>query len=122
MKRIATIALFSSLVILSACFHRKNHSPMPSISDEAKAAQNKPVNCATAQQDIETLEGEKASVAKQALAGVRSVIPFAAASGLLMGDYEDRVSVATGDYNADIQAKIDQIKHTCGIPDTKENS
>lgn len=122
MKRITKVALFSSLLILSACFNRKNHSPMPSISDEAKASQNKPVNCATAQQDIATLEDEKASVAKQALAGLRSVVPFAAASGLLLGDYQDRVSVATGDYNADLQAKIDQIKHTCGIPDTKDNS
>ena len=43
------------------------------------------------------------------------MIPFAAASGLLLGDYQDRVDVATGEYNADLQAKIDQIRGECGI-------
>jgi hypothetical protein len=32
-----------------------------------------------------------------------------------MGDYQDRVEVSSGQYNADLQAKIDQIKMTCGI-------
>ena len=61
------------------------------------------------------MEDEEASVAKQILAGVRSVMPIAAAAGLLMGDYRDRASVATGQYNADLEAKQNQIKQQCGI-------
>lgn len=107
--------LVLTLTLAAACGHRQNLSPRPSISDEAKAKMNKPVNCPTAKQDIAALEEEKASVAKQVVSGVRSVVPFSAAAGLLMGDYEDRVAVSSGEYNADLQAKIDQIKLTCGI-------
>ena len=99
----------------AACMHRTNHSPRPSISDEAKAHLNKPVNCATAKQDIADLEEDRASTAKQVISGVRSVVPFAAAAGAVMGDTEDRAKVATGEYNSDIDAKIDQIRMTCGI-------
>ncbi len=113
--RTAKICMLIAAVMASACFHRTNHSPMPSISDEAKTALNKPVNCATAQQDIAFLEDQKASTAKQIASGVRSVVPFAAVGGAIMGDTEDRAAVATGEYNANIEAKIDQIKHQCGI-------
>ena len=39
--------------------------------------------------------------------------PIAAVAGILMGDYSDRVSVAVGTYNSDIEAKIAQIKRAC---------
>ena len=51
-----------------------------SISKEAKTQLAKPVNCETAKQDIATLEKEKASVARQAAAGVTSIMPIGAAS------------------------------------------
>jgi hypothetical protein len=55
-------------------------------------------------------------VAKQILSGVRSVFPIAAAAaGILMGDYRDRVTVATGKYNRDLAAKIAHIKSECGL-------
>ncbi len=114
MKAASTSLLILTLA-LTACMQRQNISPRPSISDDAKAKMNKPVNCATARQDIAELEDEKASVAKQVVSGVRSVVPFSAAAGLLMGDYQDRVEVSSGQYNADLQAKIDQIKMACGI-------
>ena len=41
---------------------RKNISPRPTIDDKAKEDLAAPVNCATAQEDIATLEDEKASV------------------------------------------------------------
>ena len=113
MKTLQT-ALVLTIVATLAC-SQKNHSPRPSIADDAKARLNKPVNCATAKQDIQDLEDDKASTAKQIISGVRSVVPVAAATGVLMGDYEDRTAVATGDYNDQIDGKIDQIKFTCGI-------
>jgi hypothetical protein len=87
---------------------------MPTIAPEAKAALDAPINCLTAQRDIQILEEEKASVGKQILSGVRAVVPFSAAAGILMGDYRDRAEVATGQYNADIEAKIAQIRQKCG--------
>lgn len=113
--RIVAITLLSLSVAFSACMHRENNSPRPSITEEEKASLEKPVNCATAKQDIATLEEEKASVGRQLVAGVRSVVPFAAAGGLLLGDYQDRKAVATGEYNDQLDRKIQQIKSVCGV-------
>ena len=100
---------------LSACSDRKNLSPLPSISEESKAAVAKPTECRTAESDIAVLREERASVAKQLISGVRSVMPIAAAAGILLGDYKDRVKVATGKYNSDIDAKIAEIQRKCGV-------
>ena len=88
---------------------------MPSINPEVKASLNAPINCINARHDIAVLEEERASVAKQVLSGVRSVFPIAAVAGLLLGDYSDRFEVATGQYNADIEAKIARIRSYCRI-------
>jgi len=114
MKRTLLLVLVASCLFISGCANRTNHSPIPSISEEAQNNLNKLVDCNTAQQDIATLEEEKASVGKRVLSGVRSVFPIAAVAGILMGDYSDRVSVAAGTYNDDIDAKIKQIKEVCG--------
>ncbi len=106
-----------AFVLLSGCAEQKNISPLPTISEDAKSELSRPVNCRTARSDIRVLEDEKASVGKQILSGVRSVMPIAAVAGILMGDYQDRVEVATGQYNSDIEAKIAQIKTKCRIRD-----
>lgn len=74
-----------------------------------------PVNCATAEQDIATLEDEKASNKKRIADGIGSVVPQLAVTGILMRDYKDRAHVATGKYNNDIENKIAEIKKQCGI-------
>ena len=109
------VSFAAIIVVVSGCADRKNLSPVPSISDATKASISSPVRCETARQDIATLEEERASVGKQILSGVRSILPFAAVAGILMGDYSDRVEVASGQYNADIDAKILEIKATCGV-------
>lgn len=110
------ISLIVALVVaVTACSDRQNLSPMPSVSADAKRELKQPVNCATAKQDVATLQAEEASVAKQMISGVRSVFPIAAAAGILMGDYRDRVQVATGQYNSDLEAKIAEIKATCKL-------
>ncbi len=101
----------SSLVLVSGLFL----IGCASISQTAKDHLAKDVDCSTARKDIQILTQERASVGKQALSGVRSVVPLAAVVGILRGDYRDRVSVATGKYNSDIDAKIKEIKDTCGI-------
>lgn len=111
--RFAQIFLLTSFMLLTGCSDRKNMSPFPSIEPSTKQKLNAPVNCSTAYRDIKVLEEEKASVGKRMLSGVRSVFPIAAVAGILSGDYSDRVSVAIGQYNSDIEAKIAQIKSQC---------
>ena len=112
---IKTIVIITVLCFTSACSKYPNNSPMPSVSKDAKRELKQPVKCSTARTDIRILQEERASVAKRALSGVRSVMPIAAVAGLLMGDYSDRVSVTTGQYNQDIDRKIAQIKRVCKI-------
>lgn len=78
-------------------------------------ALKKGINCATAQQDIATLKDEKAGVGKQIMAGVSSVFPVSAVVGLLKGNYAENVQVSAGQYNADIDRKIAEIRHVCGV-------
>ena len=112
----SSIAIISASLTLSSCSSsRENVSPLPSISPEAKAEISSPVNCGTAKSDLRVLEEEKASVGKQILAGVRSIMPISAVVGILLGDYRDRVQVATGKYNEDLEAKIAEIRIKCGI-------
>lgn len=92
-----------------------NISPVPSISDQQRARLSRSVDCSTAKRDIAVLEKERASVGRQAVAGVRSVMPISAAAGILTGDYSDRYKVATGKYNDDINAKIDEIRAVCKV-------
>ena len=113
MNKIMIASLALCAVSLISCMDRKNISPIPSVSEDARTSLERPINCRTAKQDIATLEDERASLGKQIASGVRSVFPIAAVAGLLTGDYSDRVQVATGQYNSDIDAKIDQIKATC---------
>jgi hypothetical protein len=79
-----------------------------------EAALKKGINCATARQDIEALKSEKAGVGQQIMAGVSSVLPVSAVVGLLKGNYSENVQVSAGQYNADIDRKISEIRTVCG--------
>ena len=84
------------------------------ISKEAKQDLKRPVNCAYAEGDLRVLEAEKAHVGKQAAAGVSAIAPIGLVSGLIMGTEKDKIEVATGEYNKHLEAKIAEIKKTCG--------
>ncbi len=107
MQYVGTALVAISLVFAFGCAR--------SISEEAKADMAKPVDCSTAEQDIATLESEKASAAQQVSAGARSIVPLAAVAGLLRGDTKDRAAVASGKYNKQLDAKIAEIKQKCGL-------
>ncbi|MFA6378738.1 MAG: hypothetical protein WCX16_03030 [Candidatus Omnitrophota bacterium] len=85
------------------------------ISDQVKSDLERPINCATAQADIQTLEAEKVSASQQAKSGIKMVVPAAAARSILHGDYLDSGKVATGEYNAAIDEKISKIRSFCGL-------
>lgn len=107
---------FLIIFLNTGCAEQKNISPIPSITVDQRINLGRPVNCNTAQQDIKILEDERASTAREILAGARAVFPISAAIGLLTGDYKDRFLVASGEYNHVLELKIDQIKKTCRLP------
>lgn len=86
-----------------------------SISEQAKEDLAKPINCATAAEDIATLESEKANAVNRIADGVSDVYPPLAVIGILGGKYKERGKVAIGGYNTALEAKIAEIKQSCGI-------
>lgn len=74
-----------------------------------------PVNCATADGDLRVLRAEKANVAQQLLEGATAIYPAGAVVGMLTGVEGTKISVATGEYNAAIDAPIAQIRQKCGL-------
>ena len=113
MRTIWLYALLSFLCI--GCAAREEVSPIPAMSDDARAGLKRPVNCRNANQDIATIEAEQASVSQQVAAGARTVIPITAVAGLLTGDYGNRIEVDAGEYSNAMELKIDQIKMHCHI-------
>jgi hypothetical protein len=93
--------------LLSGCaMHEKK--------DEA-AAKAMPVNCATAEGDIRVLNGEKASTAAKIGNGVSMIVPIGLVVGVVTGTEGTKYQVSTGEYNKMLDAKITQIKTTCGV-------
>lgn len=105
MRELVLVAL-CSLILLPSC------RAIPKQAEEDLA---KPVNCATAEQDIATLESEQASVEKRMLEGVTAVVPAGAVLGILTLQEDDKIEVATGIYNKKLKEKIQEIKATCGL-------
>ena len=68
------------------------------------------INCRTAEGDLRVLQSEKAAVAQQILEGATAIYPAGAVMGILTGTEGTKLSVATGDYNDAIDARIAQIK------------
>ncbi len=85
------------------------------ISKQAKEDLASPVNCATAREDIRTLESEKASAAKMAKDGVTGIVPAGAVLGIITFTEKEKLEVGSGTYNRKIDAKIAEIKRECGI-------
>jgi len=85
------------------------------ISKTAQQELAQPVNCRTAEGDIRVLESEKAHVEKQVASGVMAVTPAGAVTGILTGTEDDKIKVATGEYDRQIDRKIAEIKRVCGV-------
>jgi hypothetical protein len=101
------IVLFLMVISLAAC-----SSPITKKDKQDIAA---PVNCATAQDDIQVLEAEKERVGKMIEQGVTAIFPVGAVVALLSGIEGDKLKVATGEYNDKITEKIAEIKKECNL-------
>jgi len=107
-KAITLVVLCCFALSVSACGMK-----MKKNLKAIEAEKNNPVNCATAENDIKTLEQEKANVGKQIVAGLTSIMPPALVMGILTGTETSKIKVAIGTYNHLIDARITKIKETC---------
>ncbi len=110
MKNVATLFTACALSLLVGCAQ----------TEKGQKAMAKPIDCADAKEDIADLENEKASVLRRVGQGARFVVPVAVVVNIFQeGSGSDKVkerkSVASGDYNKAIDAKIAEIKSTCNV-------
>lgn len=85
------------------------------LEKEEKAAEQMPVNCATADGDLRVLRSEKTHVAEEIALGVTAIYPAGLIVGLLTGTEGTKLQVATGEYNKKLDAKIAEIQSSCGV-------
>lgn len=73
------------------------------------------VNCATARADIAHLEHEKKSNVERVAKGVMSIMPIGLVLNTVRGTEKGNLEIATGEYNDKIDARIAEIKRSCGV-------
>jgi hypothetical protein len=105
MKRKSMAAV---LVLVAGCQSQPN---VQQVEQQVAA----PVNCATAEGDLRTLQSEKVSTAKAIADGVTAITPIGLVAGAATGTEKGKLTIASGKYNEMIDQKIVQIKTTCGI-------
>ncbi len=97
-------AAFALLVLASGC-----------ASKYAKVEESfeQPINCPTAQMDIQALEEDKVSKSTEAAVGLSYALPTTIIMGAITGTGGAKYDVGTGDYNRKIDERIDRIRSTC---------
>ena len=109
MKTTRTFAVVGALALGSAigCAQQQEQN--------LAALQDAPIHCSTAYGDIRMLESEKVSVAQQVAEGATAIYPAGLVVGVLTGTEATKLKVASGDYDAQIDGRIAEIKEKCGI-------
>ena len=74
-----------------------------------------PVNCATARQDIQTLESQKVSKGEEAAAGLSYALPTTVFIGALTGTGGAQYEAGTGELNRKIDDRIADIREQCKV-------
>ena len=81
---------------------------------EQDLSQDRRIDCRTADGDLRVLQSEKATVAQRVVEGATAIYPAGAVMGIVAGTEGTKISVATGDYDRMIDARIDEIRRKCG--------
>jgi len=106
MKKMGMMSLICVSVMTVGCSHKY---------DEARIMMHQPIHCRTAEGDIRMLMHEKAHVEEQIMQGVSAFSPAGLVIGLASGTEDQKVKIASGDYNKMIDGRIAEIKKQCGI-------
>lgn len=90
-------------------------SPAVSQSNDVSEIEEAPVNCDTAEHDLQVLAEAKAEADNQAAKGVSAITPGGAVLGILTGTEDEKLDMLSGEYIEKIDQKTAQIKATCGL-------
>lgn len=89
--------------------------PAVAQSNDVSEIENAPVNCETAERDLQVLAEAKADANNQMAKGVSAITPGGAVLGILSGTEDEKLDMLSGDYIAKIDQKTAEIKATCGL-------
>ena len=106
--RISLAGVTLLLGMLSGCAMQQQQVQQDLDSD-------KRINCSTARGDIRVLQAEKADLAQRVVEGATAIYPAGAVMGVLTGTEGTKLQVATGEYDAQIDARIAEIRRKCGL-------
>lgn len=107
-KVMAGFVVLVACTLMTGCMSKKEIK-------KGEAQMKQPVTAATAAQDIQLLESEKARVGQEITAGASSIIPIGAVVNILQLKERDSLKVGFGEYNRMIDAKIAEIKKEYNI-------
>jgi hypothetical protein len=105
----------TSVVFLSGAFFVTLAGGCAMQQQQVEQGLDRRVDCRTAPGDLRVLESEKANVVQRIAEGATAIYPAGAVMGILMGTEGTKLQVAAGDYNDRIDARIAEIKNTCGL-------
>jgi hypothetical protein len=108
MKTLTPIVIL--LTLLAGC-----SSQAPAPEKQVQANLSKSIDCTTAPADIKTLTSEKARTSQEIADGAGSIIPIGAVAHLFGDSEKESFEIGTGEYNKKLDAKIAEIKKTCGL-------
>ena len=111
MKTTTSLAVLLALLAAAGC---SSKAPAPEAQVQASLA--KPIDCSTAQADIDLLTSEKARTSQEIEDGAGSIIPIGAVAHLFGGSEKESFEIGTGEYNKKLDAKIAEIKQECNMP------
>ena len=107
-KIIMTIVAISLCALFTSCASQQK-------VDKGEMDAKMPINCASAEADIRVLESEKTHATEQMATGVTTIVPVGLFTSAVQGKTAQNVKVSTGDYNKMLDAKIAEVKKTCGV-------
>jgi hypothetical protein len=76
---------------------------------------SQPINCATARQEIQTLQSQKVSKGEEAAAGLSYALPTTIFIGAVTGTGGAKYDVGSGAFNKKIDERIADIRYTCRL-------
>jgi hypothetical protein len=85
------------------------------VSATAAQSADKPINCDTAEADINQLRHEKKSTLERMARGMSTIMPLGMVLNAARGTLDKNAEMSSEDYNKKIDARILEIVHTCGV-------
>lgn len=84
-------------------------------SEKVEEIENSPVNCETAEQDLQLLASERERAENSSATSLTALSPVGALIGVAKGNEDEKLEILSGEYIEKIDQKTAEIKATCNL-------